>query len=252
MHPAKQHIRRAFDNAAATYDGAAEVQRHACQQLAAGLDPVFVPDCLLDGGCGTGFGLRLLAERYPQAWRLGIDLAPAMLVKARAPVAIAGDLEHLPLAPASIDLYWSSLTAQWCQLERLLPEAARVLRPGGRLALATLGPQTFVELRSAFAAGDAYTHTLAFPAGETIHTLLLQNGFTDIVRHGETHVSHHPDLRTLLRSVKAIGANQVGDGRRRGLMARATFARAEAAYETRRQPQGLPLTYDLFYLHTQR
>jgi len=252
MHPAKYLIRRAFDKAAPTYDGAAEMQRFACHQLAAGLAAGLCPQVILDGGCGTGFGWRLLAERFPDARLIGLDLAPSMLVHARLPSGIVGDLEQLPLADASVDLYWSSLTAQWCALSRLLPEAARVLRPGGHLAIATLGPATFAELGTAFAAGDDYTHTLAFPPVDTLLQHLATSGFREIVWQTELRTTHHVDLRTLLRSVKAIGANQLGSGRRRGLMTRATLARAEAAYENQRQPAGLPLSYDLVTLHAKK
>ena len=52
-----------------------------------------------------------------------------------------------------------------------------------------------------------------------------------------------------IEAVKAVGANQVGDGRRTGLMSRASFLRAEAAYEAQRTADGLPLTYDVLTLH---
>ena len=65
---------------------------------------------------------------------------------------LAGDLEQLPLADASLDLYWSSLAIQWCDPLAVFREARRVLRPDGRLAVSTLGPATFHELREAFTA----------------------------------------------------------------------------------------------------
>lgn len=250
--PAKHLVRRAFDRAAATYDSAAEVQRHACRQLAANLPQQGACRIACDAGCGTGFGLRLLAERLPQARLVALDLAPAMLLRANAPWAVAGDLEHLPLADACLDLLWSSLTAQWCNLDRTIPEMARVLKPGGHLALATLGPRTFAELGQAFTAGDRHVHTLTFAPAIEISQRLSKNGFSAISVGAELHITHHPDLQRLLRSVKAIGANQLGSDRRRGLMTRAAFSRVEAAYEQLRQPQGLPLGYDLIFIHATR
>jgi malonyl-CoA O-methyltransferase len=64
--------------------------------------------------------------------------------------------------------------------------------------------------------------------------------------------AHYPDFASLMRAVKAIGANQVGAGRRRGLMGRATLARAGAAIEQLREPAGLPLTYDVITLSARR
>ncbi len=252
MMPAKHQVRRAFDKAAHTYDSAAEIQRHACERLAAGLPADLLTQRILDAGCGTGYGLRLLAKRFPHAEGVGLDLAPAMLAKARLPLGIAGDVEHLPLADASIDCYWSSLTAQWCHLDKLLHEARRVLQATGRLVLATLGPETFTELRQAFAASDFYAHTLGFLDAATVERRAVAAGFRDCLVEREPVVTHHADLKRLLGSIKAIGANQVGSGRRTGLMGRVAWSRAEAAYEALRQPAGLPLTYELIYLRAEK
>lgn len=247
MKPPQHLIGRSFDQAAATYDRAAEVQRQACRQLAACLTAP-VRGLILDAGCGTGYGLRLLRERFPAAQGIGLDLSPAMLARARPLTAVVGNAERLPFAGGCIDFYWSSLAAQWCALDRLLAEAVRVLRAGGRLALSTLGPATFHELRAAFAASDGYAHTLSFLPPETIAAETQRAGLAEIRIEHRPLVTHHPDFRSLLASIKAIGANQVGAGRRHGLMSRAVWQSAEAAYECQRQPAGLPLTYDLIYL----
>lgn len=251
--PPKQRIRQSFERAASTYDSAAAIQRHICTALAAGLSDAWAPGLILDAGCGTGYALRLLHERFPAAESIGLDLSPAMLARIKTPAhRLAADAEHLPLADGAIGLYWSSLALQWCDFDAALAEAGRVLQPGGRLAVATLGPETFVELRTAFAAADAYRHTLAFETPDQISARLLESGFLDSAVRRDRVVSHHPDLKSLLRAVKAIGANQVGPGRRTGLMSRAAWQRAEAAYEALRHAKGLPLTYDVITIHAKK
>lgn len=251
--PPKHRIRQSFERAAATYDSAAQVQRRVCGRLALGLPAMMTPGIVLDAGCGTGFALRLLHERFPPANLIGLDLSPAMLAKLRPPAhRLGGDAERLPLADGSVGLYWSSLALQWCKLAAALGEARRVLWAGGRLAVATLGPDTFAELRQAFAAADAYRHTLAFHSPESIADMLAALGFRDAQVSREPQVSHYPDLKALLRAVKAIGANQVGAGRRTGLMSRTAWQRAEAAYEALRRPAGLPLTYDVILIHAKK
>lgn len=249
--PPKARVRDSFERAAASYDSAAAVQRWVCGRLAASLPAMITPGIILDAGCGTGFGLRLLRERFLPGNLIGLDIAPAMLARARvAPPSyrLGGDLEHLPLADASLGLYWSSLTLQWCDLAAALAEADRILWPGGTLAVATLGPGTFAELKEAFAAADRYPHTLSFHDTGAVNALAAAAGFEHLRVWRERKVAHYPDLRTLMRAVKAIGANQLGAGRRTGLMSRQAFARAEAAYEARRQPAGLPLSYDVIFL----
>jgi malonyl-CoA O-methyltransferase len=252
-YPPKHRVRQSFERAAATYDSAAQVQRRICGWLASGLPVGLAPGIALDAGCGTGYGLRLLQERLPTTRLIGLDLSPAMLAKV-PPYAyrLAGDAERLPLSNGSIHLYWSSLALQWCDLAAALGEARRVLREGGHLAVATLGPGTFAELRTAFSAADAYRHTLAFLEPEQITELLGANGLPDHRIDRRQQLCHYPDLKTLLRAVKAIGANQVGAGRRTGLMSRIAWQRAEAAYEALRQPAGLPLTYDTIVIHAQK
>jgi len=247
--PSKAHIRQSFERAAPTYDSAASVQRSICQQLAGRLPPGFTPARILDAGCGTGYALGLLQRQFPVATTLALDFSPAMLQQITAACSrLAGDLEHLPLADASIDLYWSSLAVQWCELPKAMQEARRVLRPGGRLAIASLGPATFHELRLAFAEVDDYRHTLGFHTPAEIEVMAQNAGFAAVDVQNSTEIAHYADFKTLLRAVKAIGANQIGDGKRTSLMSRSAFSRAEAACEKLRTPAGLPLTYDVITL----
>ncbi|MGE5470922.1 MAG: malonyl-ACP O-methyltransferase BioC [Bacteroidota bacterium] len=246
--PSKSRVRQSFERAAVTYDSAAAIQRRICGRLAEQLLPT-KPARLLDAGCGTGYAQVLLQQRFPGAHALALDLSPGMLQRIGTPCCrLAGDLEHLPLAAASLDLYWSSLAVQWCELTTVLREARRVLCAGGQLALASLGPQTFHELRHAFAGVDAFRHTLAFHTPAEIDRMANAAGFSAVSVSTGTEIAHYADFRSLLRAVKAIGANQVGDGRRTGLMSRRAFAQAEAACETLRTGNGLPLTYDVIYL----
>lgn len=250
--PAKARIRASFERAAATYDQAADVQRRICEQLAAGLPEGPAPAHILDAGCGTGYAQAMLQERYPASRSIALDFSPAMLDRIDpGSYRLTADLEHLPLAANSVDLYWSSLAVQWCDLAQALGEARRVLRHAGQLAVATLGPQTFQELRTAFADVDPYRHTLSFHDTETISRMAREQGFTAVDLQKGMEITHYPDFRTLLRTVKAIGANQLGDGRRTHLMSRRAFLQAEATYETLRSPAGLPLTYDVLYLYAQ-
>jgi malonyl-CoA O-methyltransferase len=247
--PTKARVRQSFERAAPTYDSAASIQRQICHELADRLPALPTVTRLLDAGCGTGYAQALLQTRFPAAHAVALDLSAGMLQRIAAPCCrLAGDLEHLPLAAASIDLYWSSLAVQWCDLAKTLAEARRVLKPGGQLALASLGPATFHELRTAFADVDDYRHTLNFHTPEEIAQIATATGLAAADVQKGTETAHYADFKTLLKAVKAIGANQLGSGRRTSLMSRADFLRAETAIEALRTPAGLPLTYDVTYL----
>ena len=253
--PTKQRVRESFDRAAASYDAAAVLQRQVCELLLAGLElPIDSGPAILDAGCGTGYGARLLRSRWPTAHLTVADFAPAMLDLARdaADACFAADIEMLPFSNQRFDAWWSSLTIQWCATDTVFAEAARVLRPQGRLAVSTLGPGTFHELRAAFSKVDRYRHTLPFSEPTAIGEALRGAGFSAIALRREALTLHYPDLKTLLRAVKAIGANAVGEGARSGMMGRNAWQALEAAYEAQRTPEGLPATYDVILGYAER
>ncbi|MBI4995585.1 MAG: malonyl-ACP O-methyltransferase BioC [Rhodocyclales bacterium] len=242
----KHAVRRSFDRAAASYDAAANLQRQVCQLLLAELaEPA--PARILDAGCGTGYALGLLAGRWPGAKFVAADFAPGMVAAAgggRFP-GICADIEALPFAAASFDLYWSSLSFQWCDTGRAVAEAARVLAPGGRLAVSSLAPGTLAELQEAFAGTDRHRHVLEFPPAAALAAACATAGLADARLERRTLRFHHGDLAALLRELKALGANQVGAKRRPGLMGRAAWQTVERRYEAWRTPAGLPATFEV-------
>ena len=252
--PIKQRVRDSFERAATTYDGAAVLQRLVCDRLIGGLDASVAPARILDAGCGTGYGSRQMRARWPQAHITGVDFAPAMLELARHDTdeCCAADIESIPFPPQCFDLWWSSLSIQWCDAATVFRESARVLAPRGRLAVSTLGPETFHELRTAFSGVDTHRHTLAFDTLESIGKALEGAGFVDIEIRREHHDIYYPDLKTLLRAVKAIGAHNVGEGGRNGMMGRAAWQQVEAAYERFRTPEGLPASYDVILAYARK
>lgn len=91
---------------------------------------------LLDVGCGTGLTLVLAAHRG--AIPSGLDVSPGLLGIARERLPDAdlrdGDMESLPFADASFDAVTGVNAFQFAgDPRRALSEAARVLRPGGRV-----------------------------------------------------------------------------------------------------------------------
>ena len=105
------------------------------------------PGVALDAACGTGRHSRYLRDRGHPV--IGIDASPEMLEKARARVPDAdfrlGDLEALPLEPASVDLAVCALALSHTrELSPSIAELSRVLRPRGRLILSDLHPMMFL------------------------------------------------------------------------------------------------------------
>lgn len=252
MIEAKRLVRQAFSRAAPSYDGAADFQREAGRRLMAECDLHQAPMRVLDAGCGTGHGLQMIRQRWPEARTIALDFAVSMLRQIQPFMAaeiVCGDIERLPMAAASVDLVWSSLALQWCDLPCVLGELYRVLQARGYLVASTLGKGTFAELDRAFVGVDAFRHTNDFVEIDALRRNLVASGFDSIQLSQQKIIRHYPDLRALLGSVRELGANHVTAGNRRpGLMGKVAWQRFQANYEKMRTAQGLPLTYSTFFI----
>jgi ArsR family transcriptional regulator len=112
-------------------------------------------DDLLDIGTGTGRVLEVMAPKVERA--VGLDLSREMLAVARVNLERAGagncsirqgDMYQLPLPGASFDAVVIHQVLHYAQEpERAVAEAARVLRPGGRLVIADFAPHELEFLR---------------------------------------------------------------------------------------------------------
>jgi malonyl-CoA O-methyltransferase len=254
----KHRIADSFSRAAQTYDAAAELQRQIGHQLLESL-PDTRPDRVLDLGSGTGYFTPLLRQRFASSQLVSLDLAQGMLAYARQhrpdshAAWVCGDAEALPLASDSLDLIFSSLAIQWCERpDRLFAEIARVLRPGGRFVVATLGPDTLHELRDAWAQVDGDMHVNRFLAREpllaSVPVELQLRAFST-----ENRVLRYTQLRQLTSELKGIGAHNMNQGQPTGLTGKARVQGFRTAYEQHRDAQGLlPATYQVYYLHLQK
>ena len=101
------------------------------------------PARLLDLGCGTGQLTSRLAARFPPARVVGCDFSAGMLDRAgsrgRAIDLVQSDAGDLPFAAGSFDVVVSTEAFHWFPDQgAALAECFRVLRPGGRLLIATV------------------------------------------------------------------------------------------------------------------
>lgn len=102
----------------------------------------------LDAACGTGRYAALLAERGHRV--IGVDGSPDMLEHARRRLPEAefrlGDLRRLPVPDDQVDLVMCGLALTHVpELDPVLAEFARVLRPGGHLVIADLHPERILR-----------------------------------------------------------------------------------------------------------
>lgn len=144
-------LRTMFDGLAPTWE--TRIGPHHLQALDLALDGVPAPADALDLGTGTGVVALALAERYPEAQVVGIDLSPAMIEEARRKTSPelgdrvrfeVGDASALASPDGAFDLV---------VLSNMIPfydELARVVAPGGTLVLSfSRGAETPIYVPSA-------------------------------------------------------------------------------------------------------
>ena len=148
-------------------------------------------ETVVDLGSGAGFDCFLAARQVgPTGHVIGVDMTHEMLKRARDNGASIGagntefrlgELEHLPIADGTADVVISNCVINLVpDKAQVFPEALRVLKPGGRLAvsdvinIAPLPPELQADptLLCGCVAGAA-------PA-ERIQTWLREAGFVDV------------------------------------------------------------------------
>jgi malonyl-CoA O-methyltransferase len=258
----KMLIKQAFNQAAASYDDAAVLQREVANRLNERLDYIKInPELILEIGSGTGYHTQLLTKRYPKSNVMSLDIAHAMLVSARGKTSwlqrirkkqhwLCADAEQLPLIDNSVDMITSNLTLQWCSnLDQTFSDFYRCLKPGGLIMFTTFGPDTLKELRASWRQVDNYNHVNAFLDMHDVGDALLRNGFSDPVMDAENITLTYKEVMKLMRELKAIGAHNVTLGRQRGLTGKDKLKKLFSAYEQFRSGGVLPCTYEIVYGH---
>ena len=175
--------------------GIPETELHLLPDDLAGMDAIEL-------GCGTGYVSAWLARRGARP--VGIDnsagqLATARLLQAEFGIEfplIHGNAEVVPLPDTSFDFAISEYGAVlWADPERWVPEAARLLRPGGRLVTLTNSVLAVLAMPDLEAEGPA--------------TDRLRRPQTDIGRmewdDGDRSVEFHPSHGEWVRILRANG-----------------------------------------------
>ncbi len=254
----KMLLRRAFEKAAQAYDDAAILQREVANRMLERLDYMLIePQVILDAGAGTGYCTLDVAQRYPNAQVIALDIASSMLqqTKSKAEASnnisyVNSDVEKIALADNSVDLVVSSLTVQWCNdYIKAFTEFKRVLKPSGCLLFTSFGPDALKELRHCWYKVDNDNHVNSFIDMHHIGDALLEAGFKDPVMDTETITVTYKDVYQIMRDLKTIGAHNVLNGRRHSLTGKKRLQAMVAEYETFRHEGILPMTYEIIYGH---
>ena len=251
-------LRTHFSSHAGDYDRYAAVQKRVVAQLAARLAATGpLTGLVLDIGTGTGALAAELGGNQTGRTFVLADIAHGMTRAAaqRLPGALAcdGDARKLPFSNSNFTAVISSNVYQWVDdLQGLFarPPASCAPVAVSPLPCSVNAPSPscatpIARLSGSMAAAHA-SHVQNFPSAAEVAAALESAGLVCRNFASFLEIDWHPDVPSLLRQLKQIGASNAAADRPKGMASREIMQRMIALYEKQhRQRQGVPATYEV-------
>ncbi|NVN99376.1 MAG: malonyl-ACP O-methyltransferase BioC [Geobacteraceae bacterium] len=259
----KELVKKSFGSHAGQYDSLAIVQQTVSDRLLEIIQTYSEkPSNILDIGSGTGRLLEKIAILYPAAQLTGIDLAFGMTNVARARMKaiansdfVCGDAEKLPFRYSSFDLAVSTSTYQWISpLASAFAEVYRSLKPGSSFIFALFGEKTLFELKESYrnalieTGKNSLDRTHSFASMDQVDAAMNSAGFDKVRLFDGVETEMHPDVPSLIRSLKGIGAGNASRKGNSGLSGRTDMLRMMNIYrDNYGTDSGIRATYHVVY-----
>lgn len=205
----KNKIKANFSKSAPVYEEHAYLQKKLADELFSKIEKIELSR-ILDIGCGAGYLTHLVANKFPQAEVVGIDIAKGMIEAAEKKPQLknlrffVADGESFNFEPNSLDLIISNLSFQWMDHHKTVEQVKRVLRPGGKFLFHTFGPQTLNEIR------QLGFRVNIFPSLKDWEKILVEN-FALRYLDSKTSFQEFGSLKDAMAYLKQIGAQGIDE-----------------------------------------
>ncbi len=250
----KSRLKKDFNRAASGYDGQARLQKNVAHNLfSMALERWPLGLKILDAGAGTGFFSRFADLNKTQHHIIALDIACRMCGLSQRElhtVSVNADMEMMPLKNDCVDRVFSSLALQWVGSPiNALKESHRVLKSGGEMMCATILDGTLDELRASFKAISEPDRVGKFTTQKDLLSVFHEADFANVDIITQPLALHYPDVLSLLRSIKKIGAASKLNDRNRGMLTRGAITKLQEVYAAKfSEKAGLIGTWNIAYI----
>ncbi|ARD21995.1 methyltransferase domain-containing protein [Shewanella japonica] len=250
----KNPVAEKFSQAAKCYKQHDVLQRRTAEKL---LTHQILSGDIVDIGCGPGTDFTLVNPQQIQIKQvMAVDLSSEMLAMVKQDFpdyhTLCADAAALPLSANQFNGLYSNLVLQWCEdLPAVLSEFYRILKPGAHCLISIVSAGSLPELSKLGLGHNDFSHFDDIVAQANKHHWQIENA-----EHCSESL-YFTDLRTLLYSIKGVGASvkshqQTQSKEKQGsvsLRGRQDWLALTEKAESLRVEQGIPLTYQITYLH---
>lgn len=204
---------------------------------------------VIDLGCATGTACKSLARRFRGAKVIGIDQSPNMLRRATRKKPwlakysfMEAMADAIPVPEQSVDVVFCNQLLPWVDdVSLVFADVNRVLRKGGLFIFASLGPDSFSELRRAWQASDHGVHVNHFPDMHDLGDAAVRAGLSDPVLDVDRLTVTYANTKALFRDLTGSAARNCLAERALSLTGKERFA----AMSRELQPPGSEATIEL-------
>ena len=169
--------------------------------------------------------IAVLTAHPAARWQALATAYPSAVIHSEA--VCSGEVGLSTLADHSQDVVLVNLAWSVSDLTQAFSAAKRVLRDQGLILFSLLGPASLQSLHQAFS-DDNYTHAYHFFDMHDVGDLLLSLRFSDPVMESYWPEVRYQRVQSLMRDLRAMGAQYAEQGRRRGLTGKGLWRRAMA------------------------
>ena len=209
----QNHVRMRFDKCVELFNDHDFFHEYCRKNLFERLAPIKInPKIILNIGSATGSGSNLLSKNYKDSQIFNIDLSfgmlkQSLLKKNKKIKHIQAEASVLPFNDNSIDLIFSNLCMPWLNdLPFFFREIRRVTKKNGLFIFSTLGPDSLLALKKAWAEIDNFSHINNYIDMHIIGDQLMNAGLLDPVLDSERMIIKYDNISSIERDLTCTGA----------------------------------------------